>query len=670
MKLGQPIAIIGAGCVLPGAGNTEAFWKILCEGNDQFRTLPQYRLSPSIFLDSTNKSVDTTYSTLAAFVDDEIFYDEQSSVPRGHQMVLKALREAVHPLGNDFFKTKRVAVVLGCMNPEDKAASSLIFTQKKELVKSLKERSSEHFDTNEFSETFDRLFRQEQDCLEIHFPSSLSFYVHQELGTKGLSFCADSACASSLTAIDLTSLLLESGEVDVVITGGVEANLGVETYVPFRHLGVLARKNCLPYDSRSEGIVQGEGAVIFVCERLSDVEKESQPVLGVIEGITSSSNGAKASLFSPSFESQQINFQNLEKELGGQPPLYIEGHGTGTPVGDEAELKALTKAFAGSPQKIYLGSVKSLIGHTKGTAGAAGILKCLLMMKYSCIPPSHYFQKANSRGEIGSLEINVEGINLKNQSKIKRMRVCSSGFGGANYYLALTEYEAGTNRIKATSRATERPVIIAFSEVPFKESVPKEQMANWKISPHLFSELDQGQISALHATELALDKSLISKSLVSSLNTCIITASHTRTDKIEKLMTALQLKKMLGSGLPWNQDLQNYRDSLVKWDETTCQSLNSMISGRISNAFDCKGINFHLDADFASLGYALAISEKLLTFHRSDMVMILSVEEIPQHPPSSVLRKSTACWLLTSQELAREFSLPQLRSLDEVSACL
>ncbi|NBX75672.1 MAG: hypothetical protein EBQ92_03895 [Proteobacteria bacterium] len=663
MNFKNSIAIIGAGCVLPGARNTDEFWKILCEGKSQFCSLPEERWPKNVYFDPENKQGDSTYSDLASFVADDLFFYSQSSLPRGHQMMLKALKEAVAPLPLDEIRKKRVAVVLGCMNPEEGAAVSLVKAQEKSLIEELKYKkvlSANELTT--FEQEFNKWFPKSSESKDIHFPSSLAFYIHRELGTKGLAFCADSACGSSLTAIDLACLLLESREVDLVITGGVEANLGIETYIPFSRLGVLAQKKSLPYDSRSEGIVQGEGAVLFVLERLSDTQKKEKEIWGLIEGIASSSNGSSSSLFSPSKESQKANFVELEK-VATDHPIYIEGHGTGTIAGDQSELEALSEVFQ---KKVFLGSVKAIIGHTKGAAGAAGLLKCLLSIRHSYIPPSAYFENSCLKTGMGNVIINSKGKNIKKNEEPIQMRVCSAGFGGANYYLSLKEYKDQPPLGEEAISSSGDPVIIAFSQVPFFDEIPSCRYHEWKIPPNLAEHLDFAQLGALRAFDLALEKSLISKELLQKHKTCMISASHTRTEKIEKLNRALQFKKIEGQDFAFQKKLKEYRNGLVKLDETSCQALNSMVSGRVANAFDLKGTNFHIDADFSSLGYSLKMGRLMLEHQRAEMVIVLGIEETPEELPFLISRKSVSCWVITSQEIATKETLPQLGSLGEV----
>jgi len=680
MKLLNPIAIIGAGCVLPGSGNVEDFWKVLISGNQQFRNLNQERWTQSIFFSPNSKEPHTTYSAQGAYVHDSLFMDSHSNLPRTHQMLKKALDEAIIPFGTNFFAGKKTAVILGCMNPGDESSESLIKAKSETLKKDLKKKGFKNLKDQQGLESFfETSFGNASSDPKVHYPSSLAQWVHNYLGTQGLSFCADSACASSLTAIDLATQLLEEKEADIVITGGVESNLGLETYIPFARLGVLARQFCLPYDEKSEGIVQGEGSVIFILQRNEEALKFSNPIWGLIEGITSSSNGSKASLFSPSLESQKRIFKELNTEMESLPPFYVEGHGTGTPVGDLAELTALQESFSDSTHPIYLGSVKSLIGHTKGTAGAAGVLKCLLAIKNRTIPPSTYFSKPIADGEINPVCINSTKVAIPISKEPLQMRVCSAGFGGSNYHLSLREFRLSEQTKKQDKKNETQNrksqsldvCLIAQSKVPFYFQSEKISLHNWKIPPNILNSLDPSQISGLLALEDALDRSLLSLDVFNKNKITVISASHMRTHKIENLTTSLQLKRLALFLKPESIEdidaVENLRKSLGPLDETCCQCLNSMTSGRIANEYDLQGPNFHIDADYASQGYALKLAQLLISRNHSEAVVVISSQEAAETNPILIKRLSISCEVLTKLELAQQKSLPILATLKEVS---
>jgi len=673
LKYKDPIAVIGAGCVLPGAPDVSSFWKLLLAGENQFNPLPESRLPSLFFTEPGLTQNDSTYSNLAAFVRDDYFFDPQNPLPRAHQMTLKALKEAVTPLGEGFFKSKKVAVVLGCMNPEDLASKSLMRGKYTELREQIINKTFEITNDRKLLEAeFNKLFQFSAMEPCIHYPTSIADSIHQFLNTRGLSLCADSACASSLTAIQIANLLLESDEADVVITGGVESHLGIETYVLFSRLGVLAQNHCLPYDSRSEGIVQGEGAVIFVLERLKENKNKTFHPWGVLDGITSSSNGSKSSLFSPSFESQKRIFEELNSDLSEAPVDYIEGHGTGTPVGDSAELKALGEAFSRSKTPVYLGSVKSLIGHTKGTAGAAGLLKCFLSIKHRTVPPSKYFQNNVHLQNIEPLFINAKPISLPLRAEPIRMRVCSAGFGGANYHLAISECLSDSKKKRAPQNTPpkEMTYLVAHSQIPFQEGGKSFAKVKWKIPPKDLPNLDVSQLSGLLAVDKAFGRSLITDLPFEKDKIVVITASHTRTEKIESLMKILHLRELtpfVRKHFPKQLDVfEAERKSLIELDETICQCLNSMTSGRISNELDFRGPNFHIDADFASLGYAIKVAEMMLQSQSVELVIVLAVGESLGEHPSLIQRETMSCWAFSSAISAAKYSLPRLGELSKI----
>lgn len=664
----SPIAIVSAGCVLPGAGNVQEFWDILSSGTPQFSPLSDSRWPIETFLDPAFSAPDSTYSALAAAVEDRLFIDPKSDLPRTHQMLQKALKECVGLLTKSFFKNDRTAVILGCMNPGDEYSLSFIKGSLKRLLPLLRNLNFKNSKSLvQLEEYISQLLKNVDLDPKIHYPSSLARLAHETLGTQGLAFCADSACASSLTAIDIACQHLQLGQADTVISGGIEGNLGLETYIPFSHLGVLARKHCLPFDSRSDGIVQGEGAVIFLLKRLKDAVRLSLPILGVIDNITSSSNGSKASLFSPSFERQKDIYEEMNKTCISPEVFYIEGHGTGTPVGDSAEFQAITESFKPQSSPIYLGSVKSLIGHTKGAAGAAGLLKCILAIKHKTIPPSKYFNEAPGGSTSSHIVVNKEPITIASKYPL-HMRVNSAGFGGANYHLSLTEYQpqqfSKNNTIQASN---EEVCLVGQSEIPYQTNSLPERANLFKIPPHELMKLDPSQTLGLIALSQTLERSLISLENIPSHRIGCISASHTRTNKIEALTETIflkQIERFLSETLEEDPSpIKQIRENLISLDESSCQSINSMTSGRLAHEFDLHGVNFHIDADFNSESHAILVAHHLIHKKRLDLIVILSINESIPGSPILVQRNSITCSILAGRDFANSYGMPILANL-------
>lgn len=643
----------------------EQFWEVLISGHPQFKSVADERWG---FLQASN----LTNSDLAAVVEDSLFVETSSSLPRLHQMLDRSFKEALDMLPERFqLKNRKTGVFLGCMSAEDTAGSVYLRARKQGLLEEItKELGLAHDSQTALNEAFEKCFGENhlETDLQKSFTNSLAAWVHHKLDTEGPALCLDSACASSLSALDVSVQYLRSGLIDVAISGGVEGNLGLEAFIPFSKLGVLSQGKSFPFDFRTDGIIQGEGAVVFILQRLSDALQNHIPIQGVIQGISCSSNGSKASLFSPSSEEQSRLSIINNKKYGTRDLIYIEGHGTGTRVGDEAELRALETSFSGLEKPIHLGSVKALIGHTKGAAGAAGLLKCLLSLKHQVIPPSPYFKQFPEGVPAAVLKINQAALPFPSDSRAGvQMRVNSSGFGGANYQLVLSSYHEQAPEILETKKDMTPMVVGGFSEVSFSNASKEIQRYKWKIPPNQIAQLEASQMAALVAVKAALEKALLPVNRLNPDRTVVIYAAVSRTLGMESILESLGMKTIASS-----PDLEESLSARILelsekkhgFSENSCQAICSMVSGRIAQEFNLTGVNYHLDADFASSGYAFLQARILLQSHLADTVIVISSQELQQDQPVLLNRERMQAWVLRTQGQAEAQDFPILGRIE------
>ncbi|NBV51159.1 polyketide synthase, partial [bacterium] len=609
---------------------------------------------------------------LAAVVEDSLFVNSGSALPRLHQMLDQALEEALEMVPwRPKIENKKTGVFLGCMSAEDTAGNVYLKARKQLLLEEItKDLDGPQDSQTSLKEVFENCFGESHPEMDAQksFTNSLAAWVHQKLNTQGPALCLDSACASSLSALDVTVQYLRSGLVDVGISGGVEGNLGLEAFIPFSKLGVLSQGKSLPFDSRTDGIIQGEGAVVFVLQRLSDALQNDSPILGVIRGISCSSNGSKASLFSPSSEEQSRLSAINNKKYGTQDLIYIEGHGTGTRVGDEAELKALENSFSGKENPIYLGSVKALIGHTKGAAGAAALLKCLLSLKHRMIPPSPYFKQFPEGVPGKVLQINQAVLPFPLDAPAGvQMRVNSSGFGGANYQLVLSSFQDHLPESLETKKELPQLAVCGFSEVHFSSVSTEIQRYKWKIPPNQIAQLEVSQMAALVAVKAALEKSLIPVKALNPERTVVIYAGVSRSPGMESILESLGMRTLASV----SEIHERVRAKMLElsrekheFSENSCQAICSMVSGRIAQEFNLTGVNYHLDADFASSGYAFLQAQVLLQLQAADTVIVIASQEYPQNNPLLLNRERMQAWVLCTQDQAEAKDLPNLGTVE------
>jgi acyl transferase domain-containing protein len=279
----------------------------------------------------------------------------------------------------------------------------------------------------------------------------------------GVNYTVDAACASSLAAVYAGVRELEVGTSDVVVVGGVDTMLNPFTYLCFAKTQALSPTGrCRTFDSAADGIVISEGLAILVLKRLADAERDGDRVYAVIDAVAGSSDGRGKGLTAPRPEGQVLALERAYATAGFSPATVglIEAHGTGTVAGDQSEIEALRRVFAGhgaAVQSCALGSVKSMIGHTKCAAGLAGLIKATLALHHKVLPPTLHVAKPNTRARLDEspFYVNAEArpwIEPLNGSP-RRAGVSAFGFGGTNFHVALEEY---TGRYLADDEAPEQ----------------------------------------------------------------------------------------------------------------------------------------------------------------------------------------------------------------------
>ncbi|MDJ0817288.1 MAG: SDR family NAD(P)-dependent oxidoreductase [Desulfobacterales bacterium] len=278
----------------------------------------------------------------------------------------------------------------------------------------------------------------------------------------------DAACASSLSAVHLGLLELESGRSDMVVTGGVDTLNDIFMHMCFSKTGTLsATGDARPFSKDADGTVLGEGIGMLVLKRLEKAESDGDRIYAVIKGLGSSSDGKSQSIYAPRSQGQARALRAAYRNAGISPAdvQLIEAHGTGTRVGDKVEFEALNQVFeelGANGNKCALGSVKSMIGHTKASAGAAGLIKAALGLYHKVLPPTLKAESPDPALDINNSHFYLNTISrpwLSNNGTPRRAGVSAFGFGGSNFHVVLEEYNSNKNEASWDGSVE----IIAFS---------------------------------------------------------------------------------------------------------------------------------------------------------------------------------------------------------------
>ncbi|KAK4861763.1 hypothetical protein LT330_003798 [Penicillium expansum] len=263
----------------------------------------------------------------------------------------------------------------------------------------------------------------------------------------GPSAAIDTACSSSLMAIDMACQSIWSGDSTMGLAIGSNVILALETSLMMDNLGLLSKDSrCYSFDERGNGHARGEGVGVLVIRPLEDAVRDGDTVRAIIRSSASNQNGRTSGITLPSSEMQATLIQEVYRKAGLDMATtrYFEAHGTGTAIGDPIETAAIGSVFRphhSLDNPLYIGSVKSNIGHLEGASGVAGVIKTVLALEKGIIPPNSVnLQSLNPRIDDDFLNIKFPQKALPWPSEgLRRASVSSFGYGGSNAHIVLDD---------------------------------------------------------------------------------------------------------------------------------------------------------------------------------------------------------------------------------------
>ncbi|MFE6157931.1 type I polyketide synthase [Streptomyces sp. NPDC056486] len=279
--------------------------------------------------------------------------------------------------------------------------------------------------------------------ISAHIANRISFL----LDWRGPSQAIDTACSSALVAVHEAAGAISRGEVPIALAAGVGMLLNPADYLGFSKAGLLSRTGrCRAFSARADGFVRAEGGGVVLLKRLGDALADGDRVLAVIagSGVNTDGRSSPGGLTQPSVTAQRELLQRVYASAGIGPDelVYLECHGTGTPVGDPVECRAIGEALGTrrrEGRKLPIGSVKTNVGHLECASGMAGLLKALLVLQEQRIPPSLHTRPLNPAIDFDGLGLSpVDTITpIEHDSPLVAAGVNSFGIGGANAHVIL-----------------------------------------------------------------------------------------------------------------------------------------------------------------------------------------------------------------------------------------
>ncbi|MEZ5954513.1 MAG: beta-ketoacyl synthase N-terminal-like domain-containing protein [Hyphomonas sp.] len=269
-----------------------------------------------------------------------------------------------------------------------------------------------------------------------------AFVIAEALKAKGPCLALDAACASSLYAIDIACRRLQNGAIDCAVVAGVNATDNLILHIGFKALNAISQTGrSRPFVQGADGLVPSEGAAAIILKRVQDVEP-GEKVYGLIRGTGLSNDGRRKGLLAPSDEGQKDALQRAYVGSGIQPKdiQFLECHATGTPVGDGVELEAAADFFKGAG-RLPIGSLKANTGHLITVAGLASLLKLTAAMEREELPPTPVDGDLIAGAKAGVLGVLTTAENWPAGAGPRRAGLSNFGFGGNNAHLILEEYK-------------------------------------------------------------------------------------------------------------------------------------------------------------------------------------------------------------------------------------
>lgn len=456
----EDIAIVGMACVMPGANDLRDFWRNIVESRCMFREVSESRWRPRDYFDAA-RAPDRIYSKWGAFLDEIIFDPAAYGIPPAslasiepvQLLALHVATKALADAGLDRrpFPKDRTATIFasGAMNELGTLyLFRTLLSHYLPKVAGLPDDTRQHI----ISALHGELPAWTPDSFPGFLANVAAGRVSNRLDLRGANFTVDAACSSSLAAIDMGIRQLLDRDADVSLVGAIDGANGAMAFMSFAQTHALSPTGvCRPFSDSADGIVLGEGVAAMVLKRVSDAERDGDRIYAVVKGVGSSSDGRNRSLTAPDNRGQALALQRAYEKAGVSPAsvTLIEAHGTGTVVGDKCEVKSMDQVFseAGArPQSCAVGSVKSMIGHTKVTAGLAAMVKATLALKHRVLPPTLGVDKPSSRIDF---EQTPFYLNTRPRpwfgagEEPRRCGVSAFGFGGTNFHAVLEEYSGG-----------------------------------------------------------------------------------------------------------------------------------------------------------------------------------------------------------------------------------
>ncbi|MCU0586110.1 MAG: SDR family NAD(P)-dependent oxidoreductase [Desulfobacterales bacterium] len=413
----SPVAIVGLSAFFPRSMGLKGYWRLLRRALDAISEVPPSHWAKADYYDPDPKRPDHVYCSRGGFLPPVDFDPAEFGIPpatleatdSSQLLALAAAQQALDDAGLAVNRA-RTSVILGVTGTQELVIPLSSRLGHPHWRKALAENG---VDPERSEKIVRRIAEAYVPWQENSFPGLLGNVVAGRIANRldlgGTNCVVDAACASSLAAVHLALLELTSGRCDAAITGGADTLNDIFMHMCFSKTRILSPTGDVrPFSRNADGTLLGEGIGLLVLKRLADAERDTVEL--------------------------------------------VEAHGTGTRVGDKVEFEALCRVMGGSRasgRRCALGSVKSMIGHTKAAAGAAGLVKAALALHHKVLPATLKAEESDPALEIerSPFYLNTRTRPWVSTGRPRRAGVSSFGFGGSNFHLVLEEHRSRKSEI-------------------------------------------------------------------------------------------------------------------------------------------------------------------------------------------------------------------------------
>ncbi len=428
LRVSEPLAIIGMACRFPGgADSPESLWRLLLEGADIVDEVPRDRWDNESWFNPDPATPGKVSTRWGGFLDDIRGFDARffGISPRE--------AERMDP-------QQRVALEVACEALE-RAGLPLL--------------SMRGSATGVFFSSYhnDYTFLQYQDLESVNgrtltgtLQSAIPNRISHTLGLHGPSLTVDSACSSSLVGTHLACQALRSRDCDIALVGGVNLMITPHVTVALSRGGFMSPTGrCHTFDAGADGFVRSEGCGVIVLKRLADAIADGDTVSAVVRGSAVNQDGESTTLSAPNGLAQADMLRRALRNAGLTPDdiSLLEAHGTGTELGDPIETDAVTSVFRSRSAQsgpLWLGSLKSNLGHMEAAAGVGGLIKAVLCLRHGTVPPHALLDTLSPHVDLTGTAIRVATEPTAMEGpRPRRAGVSSFGVGGTNAHVIVEE---------------------------------------------------------------------------------------------------------------------------------------------------------------------------------------------------------------------------------------